>query len=185
MKKPWRCYNLVQGAWEIARDGDYARGTICCAHSQADADLLVRALNLIDQTDAETISLRDQIGKLYRVCNERDVLRNALTGIADKVDDERADLDEVLSMAEMALLQTPAVTLPGQIGGTWRHRKRGSVYPLVEEARLQTDGATLSDMEPMRVYRAADGSLWVRSAAEFHDGRFEELSASERVEAPK
>ena len=61
----------------------------------------------------------------------------------------------------------------------FQHVKRGGFYTVVGEARLQTDKA-LPDMETMVVYRSEkDGSLWVRSAAEFNDGRFIELPAEE------
>lgn len=46
--KPWRFYNLVHGAYEIAREGDYAKGTICCAHNERDAIMLVTALNFYE-----------------------------------------------------------------------------------------------------------------------------------------
>lgn len=49
-KPKWVCYHLLPGAYEIAREGDYATGTICCVHSQADADLVVTALNFYEES---------------------------------------------------------------------------------------------------------------------------------------
>lgn len=60
----------------------------------------------------------------------------------------------------------------------WRHKKRGSTYTEIGRATLQTANVMrLGDMLEMTVYRSEDdGSLWVRSAREFEDGRFERLS---------
>lgn len=44
----------------------------------------------------------------------------------------------------------------------YRHYK-GGVYTLIGPATLE------SDLTPMIVYRAADGSLWIRPAAVFHE----------------
>lgn len=55
-----------------------------------------------------------------------------------------------------------------------RHVKRGTVYDVVGQAWLQTD-KPLTDMEPMVVYRAVDGTLWVRPESEFTPDRFELL----------
>lgn len=44
----------------------------------------------------------------------------------------------------------------------YRHYK-GGIYELVGPATLE------SDLTPMVVYRAPDGSLWVRPAAVFHE----------------
>lgn len=52
-----------------------------------------------------------------------------------------------------------------------RHVKRGSTYEVVAQAWLQTS-KPLRDMEPMIVYRADDGTYWVRPESEFSDGRF-------------
>lgn len=50
----WICYHLLPGAYEIAREGDYARGTICSAHNQKDADFVVSALNFYEEHHATT-----------------------------------------------------------------------------------------------------------------------------------
>lgn len=52
-----------------------------------------------------------------------------------------------------------------------RHVKRGSEYFIVGQALLQSN-KELKDMEQMVVYRADDGTLWVRPLTEFEDGRF-------------
>lgn len=59
-------------------------------------------------------------------------------------------------------------------GSHWRHRKTGGVYVIDHHGLIE---ATL---EPAVVYRPKDGTpglVWVRPAAEFFDGRFEEVNA--------
>lgn len=51
------------------------------------------------------------------------------------------------------------------VGSRWRHRKGGR-YTVIAVARNETD------LTPVIVYRSADGLAWVRSLAEFEDGRF-------------
>ncbi|MGJ8612260.1 MAG: DUF1653 domain-containing protein [Octadecabacter sp.] len=51
---------------------------------------------------------------------------------------------------------------------THRHRK-GGMYRVVGDAILE------SDRSDVVIYDDADGTTWVRSAAEFHDGRFTPL----------
>lgn len=67
---------------------------------------------------------------------------------------------------------------------THRHVKRGSLYNLIGEGKLQMNEAdgNLSDNYPMTLYQGADGQLWARPTDEFNDGRFERL---ERDEANK
>lgn len=63
-------------------------------------------------------------------------------------------------------------------GAAYRHKARGSEYTEMGIARLQVEGGRgcrLQDGERMRVYRAEDGSWWVRSEREFDDGRFERI----------
>jgi len=64
----------------------------------------------------------------------------------------------------------------------WRHKKRGTTYIEVGRGKLQSfDPGGLSDLDPMVIYRSeVDGSMWVRPADEFEDGRFEELPSSDR-----
>lgn len=55
----------------------------------------------------------------------------------------------------------------------WLHKKRGTTYTEIGRGKMQSEMRPL-DMEPVVIYRAdADGSLWVRLAEEFEDGRFE------------
>lgn len=56
---------------------------------------------------------------------------------------------------------------------THRHKKRGSTYTVIATGRLQVDGDL--DMERVTIYRAEDGTTWVRPDYEFNDGRFEVL----------
>lgn len=67
-----------------------------------------------------------------------------------------------------------AAALPAQ-ERTWQpthqHVKRGGFYQVIGKAFLQTETG-LMDMSPVTVYRAEDGSLWVRGSLEFEDGRF-------------
>jgi hypothetical protein len=53
---------------------------------------------------------------------------------------------------------------------THRHRK-GGLY------RLLDYGTNEADRTPVVIYDDSDGTLWVRSVAEFNDGRFVALSA--------
>lgn len=57
----------------------------------------------------------------------------------------------------------------------WRHKKRGSTYVEIGRGRMQMNGEL--DNEPVVIYIADnDGSIWVRPASEFDDGRFERVS---------
>lgn len=60
-----------------------------------------------------------------------------------------------------------------QLYQVYRHVKSGYVVRVTGIARLQTafPSNRLQDMEPMVVY-VHDGNTWVRSEAEFDDGRF-------------
>lgn len=61
-------------------------------------------------------------------------------------------------------------------GPKWYHKKRGTRYTEFANPRLQTDSpCKLRDMEELVLYRAADGTWWVRSKKEFEDGRFEKI----------
>lgn len=68
------------------------------------------------------------------------------------------------------------MTVGKVVEGKWRHKKRGSTYIVIENALLQTD-KPITDMTPLVIYIAADGTVWVRPRDEFLDGRFEEITA--------
>lgn len=54
---------------------------------------------------------------------------------------------------------------------THRHKKSGGYYEKLGTARVQT-ATPLEDLSEVTLYRAVDGSLWVRPVAEFEE-RFE------------
>lgn len=62
-------------------------------------------------------------------------------------------------------------------GEQYLHKKSGSRVNVVDLAKLQTGWPTthLGDMDVMVIYEHG-GGLWVRSEAEFDDGRFELVS---------
>lgn len=68
-------------------------------------------------------------------------------------------------------------------GPHWRHKKRGTEYVEVGRGRLQqstTNGPIADDW--MVVYRSEEtGTLWVRAASEFDDGRFERITTIHRL----
>lgn len=66
-------------------------------------------------------------------------------------------------------------------GKRYRHKARGTEYTLIGVGRAH---GTLHDEDPVVLYRGDDGGLWVRHQAEFSDGRFEEVAAQYRKEAP-
>lgn len=66
-----------------------------------------------------------------------------------------------------------------RIGKQYRHKKSGHIVTVMHIARLQTawPSAYLGDMHVMVVYEH-NGNLWVRSEAEFSDGRLEPVPLS-------
>lgn len=70
------------------------------------------------------------------------------------------ELLEALACALMDKLE------PEQASPKWEHIVKGGRYELLGHAALQTD-KPLSDMAPVTVYRAEDGTLWVRETGEF------------------
>jgi hypothetical protein len=58
----------------------------------------------------------------------------------------------------------------------WRHIKRGSTYTIRSTATLQCSADPKHDNEAVVIYQADDGSVWVRPADEFFDGRFEAIN---------
>ena len=60
--------------------------------------------------------------------------------------------------------------------------KKGGVYDVISEGKVQTENG-LFDMDNVVIYRSlSDGSIWVRGADEFFDGRF---TAIARIDEPK
>lgn len=55
---------------------------------------------------------------------------------------------------------------------THRHVKRGTLYRRHATGKMQAS-TPVSDMEQVEIYQGEDGQWWVRSTAEFNDGRFE------------
>ena len=78
----------------------------------------------------------------------------------------REDLLALIAAAEAATRQR-APWRP-----THRHLKSGGDYRVICAATLEADRTDAV------VYDDRDGTVWVRSAAEFYDGRFAELSPS-------
>jgi hypothetical protein len=64
-----------------------------------------------------------------------------------------------------------------EVYGVYRHRKSGHIVRVTGRARLQTEHPTihLNDMQMMVIYEHDGGSIWIRSEAEFDDGRFERV----------
>lgn len=60
-------------------------------------------------------------------------------------------------------------------GQRWRHRVRGSEYVVLAVGMMQ-DADPDIDYRRVVVYRGDDGMVWVRSLAEFTDGRFVEVA---------
>lgn len=67
------------------------------------------------------------------------------------------------------LFQAKKVVAPW--AATHRHRK-GGLYRLLHE------GINEPDRSPVAIYDDADGTIWVRPWAEFHDGRFTPIAAA-------
>jgi len=82
-------------------------------------------------------------------------------------------LDWIGPQLSNALARSKAQTSTVEPPERYRHVKRGTVYEVVGRAELQVNSIALADGATMVVYRGDDGKLWVRSEAEFMDGRFE------------
>ncbi|MEM6464565.1 MAG: DUF1653 domain-containing protein [Pseudomonadota bacterium] len=67
--------------------------------------------------------------------------------------------------------------VPGKWRPTHRHKK-GGLYRVLGQAILEADRSDVV------IYDDADGATWVRSRAEFEDGRFTPLAPSGVTEHP-
>jgi hypothetical protein len=57
------------------------------------------------------------------------------------------------------------------LSAIWRHKKTGGYYTHLYNGVLE------ADLSEVVVYRAhKDGTVWVRPASEFYDGRFENVA---------
>lgn len=65
------------------------------AEKQYALDSLHAAKEEIERLRAEVESKSDQIGKLYKACNERDVLLNSLKGIAEYCSTDHGTLSAI------------------------------------------------------------------------------------------
>jgi hypothetical protein len=65
-----------------------------------------------------------------------------------------------------------------ELGKLYKHKKSGHIVKVIHIGRLQTAFPTthLDDMQIMVIYYH-DFNVWVRSEAEFNDGRFELYNA--------
>lgn len=73
----------------------------------------------------------------------------------------------------------PAPDLVAKMGPRYRHKKRGTEYEVIAVAELQcASGLNPSEGDGLMIYRGDDGKVWARIADEFHDGRFELVTAS-------
>lgn len=73
----------------------------------------------------------------------------------------------------------PHADQPEGEGKRYRHVKRGTIYTVIGEGKLQCSANPLLDDQPIVVYRGEDGQLWARGVDEFHDGRFVPASQPE------
>jgi len=101
-------------------------------------------------------------------------LRQIIFDALDLSDELRNECTDAVVAAISALDRT---TLPAAEGWkpTHQHVKRGSKYRLDGYGEIQTD-APIGDYCKVAIYRAEDGTTWVRPVSEFEDGRFTDLS---------
>ena len=115
-------------------------------------------------------------------------LKTRFTKVAGHSSDKRNDLVDKMavnaSKGSTIALRADSETAPPEMahpdqplpetGETWRHVKRGTVYLILEQGRLQLDGD--HDDAVITVYRSVDTEeVWARLTSEFLDGRFERV----------
>lgn len=55
------------------------------------------------------------------------------------------------------------------IGGLYKHTKTGNIYNVICHGKLE------HNLKQVVIYESLDGEVWVRSLAEFYDGRFQKV----------
>lgn len=76
----------------------------------------------------------------------------------------------LIAEAAVATLEKMEEDLP-----VYRHNKRGELVTVIHEGKMQVS-TEIKDNDPVVVYRViSSNDVWVRSTAEFHDGRFHRL----------
>ena len=78
---------------------------------------------------------------------------------------EQRQWEAALSAIDAALAES------GETPRRVRHKKRGTTYEVIGEARVQASDMVVED-DVLTVYRGEDGMLWCRPKYEFEDGRF-------------
>jgi hypothetical protein len=58
----------------------------------------------------------------------------------------------------------------------WRHVERGTYYTEIGRGFASIADMPIKDYTAVVIYQGDDGTLWVRNAVEFDDGRFEPVS---------
>lgn len=91
-------------------------------------------------------------------------------------DEWRAQHENLLSIRQSELARHRQSGERGEVE-RYRHKKRGTVYEVIGEAELQCATHDPSEGDELVIYRGDDGKLWARMRDEFHDGRFEPITA--------
>jgi hypothetical protein len=151
--------------------------------SPTQGELAVKALEWKPHGGDGIMSIRaDAIGLRYYIFENEDGLWQAYTeGYMMERFGEHKTKDEAKAAVQIGhdrrILSTlDRTTLPPTWLPTHKHVKRGSTYRLDGYGEVQTD-TPLNDYAKVAIYRAEDGTTWVRPVSEFEDGRFEALSA--------
>lgn len=89
-----------------------------------------------------------------------------------------------LRRARAALSRLDAEGWQPPEGKRWQHGKRGSIVTEIGRGFAQCATGPILEMSPVVVYRHdEDGTIWVRRADEFNDGRF--IVAPPKPEEPR
>lgn len=99
----------------------------------------------------------------------------SFAALADLADAQAQEISELRAenerMRNMALL----ARFSEVFAGSHRHLKSGGLYDHIGTGRIQSE-QPLTDMDAVEIYIGVNGDLWARRQAEFHDGRFDEIS---------